>query len=96
MARPREERLALLENLGVSELADRLDCMMTIAVVLGDHLADIAELVGLDRDVEDLAITPRVRELVKDPRVRQVLDELSMAMRKSPSVASRKSPLVAR
>jgi hypothetical protein len=73
--RPREERLAMLAELGVTELAERVDHIMTVAVVLGNHLADIAELVRLDRDVEDLSITPRVRELVSDPRVRQVLDE---------------------
>ena len=81
--RPREERLAMLVDLGVTELADRLDHMMTVAFVLGNHLADIAELVGLDRDVEDLAITPRVRELVSDPRVRQVLDEFEEARRRA-------------
>jgi hypothetical protein len=70
VVRPREERLASLAELGVTELAETLDRMMTVTVGLGEHLADIAELVGLDRDVEDLAITPRVRELVKDPRVR--------------------------
>lgn len=81
VVRPREERLASLAELGVTELAETLDRMMTVAVVLGDQLADIAELVGLDRDVEDLAITPRVRELVKDPRVREVLDEFEDARR---------------
>ena len=81
--RPREERLAMLAALGVTELADRLDHMMTVAIVLGNHLADIAELVGLDREVEDLAITPRVRELISDPRVRQVLDEFEEARRRA-------------
>jgi len=81
--RPREERLAMLAALGATELADRVDHMMTVAFVLGNHLADIAELVGLDRDVEDLAITPRVRELVSDPRVRQVLDEFEEARRRA-------------
>lgn len=80
-ARTREDRLAGLAALGAAELADRLDHTMTVAMVLGGHLADIAELVGLDRDVEDLAITPRVRELVSDPRVRQVLDEFEEARR---------------
>lgn len=78
---PRKERLAALAELGVTELAETLDRTMTVSIVLGDHLADIAELVGLDRDVEDLAITPRLRELVKDPRVRQVLDEFEDARR---------------
>jgi hypothetical protein len=57
------------------------DIMATTAIVLGNHLADIAELVGLDRDSEDLVITPRVRELVSDPRVRQVLDEFKEVRR---------------
>jgi len=81
--RPREERLAMLAALGVAELADLLDHVMTVAIVLGNHLADIAELVGLDRGVEDLAITPRVRELVSDPRVRRVLDEFEEARRRA-------------
>lgn len=73
--RPHEARLARLRNLSTDELIDRLDHMGTVAIVLGDHLADIAELVGLDRDAEDLAIPPRVRQLVNDPRVAEVLAE---------------------
>ncbi len=73
--RPREDRLAALRMLTTDELVERLDCMGTVAVVLGNHLADIAELVGLDRDSEDLAIPPRVRQLVSDPRVAVVLAE---------------------
>lgn len=79
----RAERLAGLASLGVSELAQRCDLMATTAIVLGNHLADIAELVGLDRDSEDLAITPRVRELISDPRVRQVLLEFEEAVRRA-------------
>lgn len=79
--RPREERLAMMRKLSTEELVDRLDRMGSVAVVLGDHLADIAELVGLDRDVEDLAITPRVRQLVEDPRVRVVLEEFEAERR---------------
>jgi hypothetical protein len=79
--RPREQRLAMLEQLGVTELAERVDHIMTAAIVLGNQLADIAELVGLDRDVEDLSITSHVRELVSHPRVRQVLDEFEEARR---------------
>jgi alkylhydroperoxidase/carboxymuconolactone decarboxylase family protein YurZ len=39
--RPREDRLAMLAALGVTELADRVDLMMTAALVLGNHLADM-------------------------------------------------------
>lgn len=73
--RTREDRLAALRKLTTDELVDQLDCMASVAIVLGDHLADIAELVGLDRDVEDLAITPRVRRLMADPRVAEVVAE---------------------
>ncbi len=73
--RPREERMARLQGLGVLELAERCDMMATVAITLGDQLADIAELVGLGRDAEDLAIPPRVRQLVSDPRVADVLAE---------------------
>ncbi|OHU47137.1 hypothetical protein BKG82_26120 [Mycobacteroides chelonae] len=83
--KPRDVRISELQALGARELAERLDHMMAVVIVLGDHLADIAELVGLDRDVEDLAITPRVRELVEDPRVRQVLDEFEEAVRRNAS-----------
>jgi hypothetical protein len=42
-------------------------------------------MVGLDRDVEDLAITPRVRDLVSDARVREVLDEFDEAVPRATS-----------
>ncbi len=73
--RPLAGRLERLGELSREELVERLDVTMMTALTLGNHLADIAELIGLDRDVEDLAITPRVRQLVSDPRVRQVLEE---------------------
>lgn len=73
--RPREDRLAMMSKLTIDDLVEQLDCMGTVAVVLGNHLSDIAELVGLDRDSEDLAIPPRVRQLVSDPRVAEVLAE---------------------
>lgn len=71
----------MMRKLSTDELVDRLDQMGTVAVILGNHLADIAELVGLDRDVEDLVITPRVRQLVADPRVRVVLEEFDAEVR---------------
>ncbi|TEA09195.1 hypothetical protein [Mycobacteroides salmoniphilum] len=87
--RPREDRLAALRKLTTDELVERLDCMGAVAVVLGNHLADVAELVGLDRNSEDLAIPPRVRQLVSDPRVAEVLvefkrreDEMAASYRK--------------
>ncbi|TDZ92120.1 hypothetical protein CCUG60885_04234 [Mycobacteroides salmoniphilum] len=73
--RPREERMSRLQGLTVPELAERCDMMASVAIVLSDQLADIAELVGLGRDAEDLAIPPRVRQLVSDPRVAEVLAE---------------------
>lgn len=73
--RPLEERLAALAELDKNDLVERVDHFMTVTIVLGNQLADIAELVGLDRDAEDLTITPRVRELVNDPRVRPVVEE---------------------
>lgn len=47
-----------------------------VQLALSSQLADIAELVGLPRDTEDLAIPPAVRALVEDPRVQAVLEEL--------------------
>jgi hypothetical protein len=81
--RPIDERLAALAELSKDELVDRVDHFMTVTIGLGSQLADIAELVGLDRDAEDLTITPRVRELVSDPRVRQVLDEFAETRRRT-------------
>lgn len=81
--RPIDERLAALAELSKDDLVERVDHFMTVTIVLGNHLADIAELVGLDRDAEDLTITPRVRELVSDPRVRQVLDEFTETRRRA-------------
>lgn len=80
--RPLNERLAALAALDKDELVERVDHFMTVTIVLGNQLADIAELVGLDRDAEDLTITPRVRELVCDPRVRPVVDEYIDAVRR--------------
>lgn len=59
----------------VEKLRLDLYIAMTGQLVLGGHLADIAELIGLERDCEDLVITPRVRQLVEDPRVQEVLEE---------------------
>lgn len=66
-------------TIGNADVQARLNLMMGVAETLGDALADIAELVGLDRSCEDLAITPRVRQLVQDPRVREVLEEFRAA-----------------
>jgi hypothetical protein len=80
--RPLDERLAALAALDKDDLVERVDHFMTVTIVLGNQLADIAELVGLDRDAEDLTITPRVRELVSDPRVRPVVEEFTEAVRR--------------
>lgn len=65
------------------ELLLDLQVASATSLVLGRHLADIAELVGLDRDSEDLAIVPRVRELVSDPRVQEVLNEFDAKRRRA-------------
>jgi hypothetical protein len=58
----------LVPELVAALKAERRDrhLIMTTAAVLGEHLADIAELVGLQRDSEDLAITPRVQAVVAE------------------------------
>lgn len=71
--RPRAERVALLSDLTVPELVERLDHIESVAFTLGEHLADIAELLGLDRGAEDLAIAARARQLLSDPRARAIL-----------------------
>lgn len=45
------------------------------AGVLGAQVAGIAGLAGVDRDINNLAITPRVRELVTGPHMRGVADD---------------------
>lgn len=72
---PRKERVSWLSTLSQSELVHLCDRMMVLAGMLGEQLADIAELVGLDREAEDLAIPPRVRQLVTDLRVANVRAE---------------------
>ncbi|MCA4726652.1 hypothetical protein [Mycolicibacterium fortuitum] len=65
-AYPREVRLRNLAALDKPTLVDTADHMATVAFVLGEHLADIAEMVGLDRDAEDLAIPPNVKRVVDE------------------------------
>lgn len=60
----------------LQHLLERADRSMSVAIALSSQLADIAELVGLERDAEDLDIVPAVRELVSDPRVQLVLGEI--------------------
>jgi hypothetical protein len=66
-------------------LADRLDHMMTVALVLGNPSRGHCRNGRSDRDVEDLAIRPRVRDLVSDARVREVLDEFDEAVPRATS-----------
>lgn len=78
---PREERLQKLRVLSVDALVEQCDSMATVAIALGDQLATIAELLGMDRNSEDLAIVGCVEALVRDVRVRKVLDEAAAAGR---------------
>lgn len=76
-AYPREQRLANLAGLDKSELVETADRMATVAVTLGEHLADIAAMVGLDRDTDDLAIPPNVKRVVDEhQRYAQALNEI--------------------
>lgn len=63
---PREVRLRNLAALDKPTLVETADHMATVALVLGEHLADIAEMVGLDRETEDLAIPPNVKRVVDE------------------------------
>ncbi|WP_157931693.1 hypothetical protein [Mycobacteroides abscessus] len=71
----REERMQKLRSLSVETLVNQCDSIATVAITLGDQLATIAELLGMDRNSEDLAVVGRVEALVRDVRVREVLDE---------------------
>ncbi len=74
---PREVRRRNLAALDTDTLVETADHMATVAVVLGEHLADIAEMVGLDRDAEDLAIPPNVKRLVDERgRYAEALNEI--------------------
>lgn len=63
---PRGIRLRNLAALDKNTLVETADHMATVALVLGEHLADIAEMVGLDRETEDLAIPPNVKRVVDE------------------------------
>ncbi|MFV8176894.1 hypothetical protein [Mycolicibacterium peregrinum] len=76
-AYPRDVRLRNLAAQHKSALAETADQMATVAIVLGDHLADIAEMVGLDRDTEDLAIPPNVKRVVDEhEQLSQTINEI--------------------
>lgn len=50
----------------VTELRFNLGIAMTTSHNLGSQLADIAEAIGMPRDSEDLAITPRVLRFIAE------------------------------
>lgn len=50
----------------VEQLRYDLYVAMSTSHNLGGALADIAEMIGMDRESEDLAIVPRVRQFVNE------------------------------
>lgn len=54
----------------ITELRFNLYIAQTTSHNLGSQLADIAESIGMPRDSEDLAITPRVLRFVADAQAR--------------------------
>lgn len=86
-AHPREVRLQKLAARDPSDLAETADHLATVAMVLGEHLADIAEMVGLDREAEDLAIPPNVKRVVdQNERRARALDAICALHRRVPLV----------
>lgn len=86
-AYPREVRLRRLAAQNPSDLVETADHLATVAVVLGDHLADIAEMVGLNREAEDLTIPPNVKRVVDESERRaRALDAVCALHRRVPLV----------
>lgn len=54
----------------VTELRHSLYVTQTTSHNLGSQLADIAEAIGMPRDSEDLAITPRVLSFIAEAQAR--------------------------
>lgn len=84
-ASPREVRLGKLAAKDPSDLAETADHLATVAMVLAEHLADIAVMVGLDREAEDLAIPPNVKRVVdQNGRRARALDAVCALHRRVP------------
>lgn len=86
-AYPRDVRLRNLAAQDPADLVETADHFATAAIVLGDQLADIAEMVGLDRETEDLAIPPSVKQVVdQNERRARALDAICTLHRRVPLV----------